>query len=297
MLHLMRGMSAENAGVRAPVRADLERARETFEELGERWGLSAALNGLASLSITEGDDATALALQTESLELIGEINAFSSAAQIQIGRAQLLDRLGQSREAGELLEKVLEEARSSGSAMSYFVALLGLTEHHRQIGETDLAWQYLETAGAEFTDGWNGPPQLLAFRESIAAMLYLDAGDPESARAALGRAFQYGLITRDMPIQARMAVGAARYADAVGQAGLAMRLLGVSENMLGAQDLSDTERAALVARLRERPDYESCYATGKSATREENQVLVARTLGVSEDLLDDRLSVIQTLRP
>jgi hypothetical protein len=100
-----------------------------------------------------------------------------------------------------------------------------------------------------------------------------------------------------MPIQARMAVGAARYADAVGQAGLAMRLLGVSENMLGAQDLSDTERAALVARLRERPDYESCYATGKSATREENQVLVARTLGVSEDLLDDRLSVIQTLRP
>jgi predicted ATPase/DNA-binding SARP family transcriptional activator len=297
MLYLLRGMSAENAGVRAPVRADLERAREAFEELGDRWGLSAALNGLASLSVTEGDDTTALRLQNEALELIREINAFTNAAQIQINRAQLLTRLGQTDEARRLLLEVLESAQRSGSQMSCFVALIGLTEHHRAAGEPDSAWRFLRMATAEFIDNWNGPPQLLAFRESIAAMLHLDAGEAEPARAALGQAFRFALIARDMPIQARMAVGTARYAETVGDSELAMRLLGASENMLGAADRSDDERAALVKKLVERPDYASCYAVGKSATRDENQVLVARTLGLSEDVLSDPKAGLHTLRP
>ncbi|MEY9889311.1 putative ATPase/DNA-binding SARP family transcriptional activator [Catenulispora sp. MAP5-51] len=297
MLYLLRGMSAENAGVRAPVRADLERAREAFEELGDRWGLSAALNGLASLSVTEGDDTTALRLQNEALELIREINAFTNAAQIQINRAQLLTRLGQTDEARRLLLEVLESAQRSGSQMSCFVALIGLTEHHRAAGEPDSAWHFLRMATAEFIDNWNGPPQLLAFRESIAAMLHLDAGEAEPAREALGQAFRFALIARDMPIQARMAVGTARYAETVGDSELAMRLLGASENMLGAADRSDDERAALVKKLVERPDYASCYAVGKSATRDENQVLVARTLGLSEDVLSDPKAGLHTLRP
>ena len=297
MLYLMRGMAAENAGIREPVRADFERARVLFEELGERWGLSACLNGMASLAITAGDDAQALELQTQALELIREINAYSSAAQIQIGQAQLLSRLGRPDDARELLEQVLEAARNSGSQMSCFVALIGLAEHSRQAGDRDRAWYYLRMAESEFVENWNGPPQLLAFREAGAAMLYLDADEPEPARRALARAFQFGLITRDVPIQGRMAVGAARYADAIGQTELAMRLLGASEGMVGAQDHSDSERVALVKKLKERPDYESCYAVGKNAARDENQVLIARTLGLPEDVVTDPKAGLQTLRP
>ena len=297
MLHLMRGMSAENAGDRSQVRGDLERARAAFVKVGDRWGLSAALNGLASLAITDGDDATALALQSEALDLIREINAFTSAAQIQIGRAQLLTRLGQTDAARTLLEEVLESAQRSGSQMSCFVALLGLVEHHRNSGELDRAWHYLDMANMDYIDTWNGPPQLLAFREASAAMLHLDAGRTEPAREALGRAFRYGLVARDMPIQARMAVGTARYAEAAGDTELAIRLLGVSEQMLGAADRSDTERVVLVNKLAGRPGYESCYAAGKNATRDENQVLVARTLGLPEDVLADPFDGLHTLRP
>ncbi|MEZ0115589.1 putative ATPase/DNA-binding SARP family transcriptional activator [Catenulispora sp. EB89] len=297
MLHLMRGMAAENAGVREPMQADFERARALFEEIGERWGLSACLNGMASMAITAGDDAQALELQTQALDLIREINAYSSAAQIQIGQAQLLSRLGRPDDARELLEQVLEAARNSGSQMSCFVALIGLAEHSRQTGDRDLAWHYLRMAESEYVENWNGPPQLLAFRESGAAMLYLDADEPEPARPALARAFQYGLIARDVPIQGRMAVGAARYADAVGQTELAMRLLGASEGMVGAQDHSDSERVALVKRLKEHPDYESCYAVGKNAARDENQVLIARTLGLPEDVVTDPKAGLHTLRP
>jgi predicted ATPase/DNA-binding SARP family transcriptional activator len=296
MLHLMRGMSAENAGDRGPVYADLERAREIFEELGERWGLSACLNGLASLAITEGDDQAALVLQTKALDLIQEINAFTSATQIQIGQAQVLSRLGDTDSARDLLEEVLQGARRSGSAMSCFVAMIGLVEHHRQSGEPERAWYYLRMAEAEFVETWNGPPQLLAFREGVSSMLYLDAGQIEPARAALARAFRYGLIARDMPVQARIAVGVARLADTIGDPELAMRLLGVSENMLGAQDHSDTERVALVKKLGARPDYDSCYAVGKDAAREENEVLLARTLGVPDDFLADPKRT-HTLRP
>ncbi|MEY9862178.1 putative ATPase/DNA-binding SARP family transcriptional activator [Catenulispora sp. GAS73] len=297
MLYLMRGMAAENAGIREPVRADFERARALFEEIGERWGLSACLNGMASLAITAGDDTQALELQTQALELIREINAYSSAAQIQIGQAQLLSRLGRPDDARELLEQVLETARNSGSQMSCFVALIGLAEHSRQAGDRDRAWYYLRMAESEFVENWNGPPQLLAFREAGAAMLHLDAGEPEPARPALARAFQFGLITRDVPIQGRMAVGAARYADAIGQTELAMRLLGASEGMVGAQDHSDSERVALVKKLKEHPDYESCYAVGKNAARDENQVLIARTLGLPEDVVTDPKAGLQTLRP
>ena len=130
--------------------------------------------------------------------------------------------------------------------MSCFVALLGLAEHHRQFGELDRAWHYLHMANTEYIDTWNGPPQLLAFREASAAMLHLDGGRTEPAREALGQAFRYGLIARDMPIQARMAVGTARYADAVGDTELAIRLLGASEQLLGAADRSDAERVVLV---------------------------------------------------
>ncbi|MBS2534733.1 AfsR/SARP family transcriptional regulator, partial [Catenulispora sp. NF23] len=297
MVYLMRGMSAENAGVRAPVRADLERARKTFEEIGERWGLSAALNGLAQLAITDGDDQTALGLQRRSLELIREINAFTSASQIQIGQAQLLARLGQNDDARELLEEVLADAQRSGSAMSCFVALLGLAELHRHIGEREQAWDYLRMAEVEFIEDWKGPPQLLAFREATAAMLHLDDGEAEPARAALCRAYSYGLITRDMPIQARMTVGTARYAEATGQTEVAIRLLGAAEEMLGAADQSDTERLALEARLHDRPDYESCYAVGKNAARDENRALVARVLGLPDDVLTDPEVMRQTLRP
>jgi tetratricopeptide (TPR) repeat protein len=296
MLHLMRGMSAENAGDRGPVYADLERAREIFEELGERWGLSASLNGLASLAITDGDDEAALVLQTKALELIREINAFTSATQIQIGQAQVLSRLGDTETARTLLEEVLEGARQSGSAMSCFVAMMGLVEHHREIGQPERSWYYLRMAEAEFLESWNGPPQLLAFREGLSAQLYLDAGQTEPARTALAQAYRYGLIAHDMPIQARVAVGVASYADAIGEPELAMRLLGVSENLLGAQDYSDRERVALVKNLGARPDYESCYASGKNATREENQVLLAHTLGVSDDFLADPRRA-HTLRP
>lgn len=295
MLHVLRGMSAENAGRRDEVRADMETARAVFAELGDRWGLSACLNALAQLAVTEGDDQQALDLQNEALELIREINAFTDAAQIQIGRAHLLHRLGRHEAARELLEEVLDAGRRSGSVMTAFVALVGLVEHHRLRGERESAWYYLRQAEADIADEWNGPPQLLAIREGHRAMLHLDDDDPEAARRALARALQFGSVARDMPIQSRVAIGVARHAQYSGDVELAARLLGVAEEMLGAVDNSDLERQALIAEIGTHPEYEAWYARGRNGVREENQLLLAHTVGLTADDLG-RLPA-HTLRP
>ncbi|MFL6110308.1 MAG: BTAD domain-containing putative transcriptional regulator [Catenulispora sp.] len=295
MLHLIRGMSSENAGARDLVHADLEQARARFAELGDRWGLSACLNGLAQLAVTDGDDARALELQDEALELIREINASTDAAQIQISRALLLSRLGRHREAQELLEEVLAAARRSGSAMGALVALVGLIEHHRRAGQAGEAWRYLHMAEAAFAEEWQGPPQLLALREGSRAMLLLDAGQTAAARPALARALRFGSVARDMPIMSHIAVGAARYAHAAGDPELAARLLGAAEEMLGAVDRSGLERRALVDELSGLPEYESWYAIGKNTARQESRALLARTVGLPEEDLG-RLPA-QTLRP
>ncbi|GAA1981443.1 BTAD domain-containing putative transcriptional regulator [Catenulispora subtropica] len=295
MLHLMRGMSAENAGRRDEVRADMVKARDAFAEVGDRWGLSACLNALAALSVTEGDDQTALALQDEALELIREINAFTDAAQIQIGRAHLLHRLGRHEAALELLEQVLDAGRRTGSLMTAFVALVGLLDYHRQLGDREQAWYYLRQAESEFADDWNGPPQLLAIREGHRAMLHLDDGEPDAARLALGNALQYAAVARDMPIASRVTIGVARYALVTGDAELAVRCLGIAEEMLGAVDRSDVDRQALVAELEALPEYESWYAKGKNGVREENQLLLAHTVGLAADDLGKLPA--HTLRP
>ncbi|NUP49742.1 MAG: AfsR/SARP family transcriptional regulator, partial [Catenulispora sp.] len=287
MLQMMRGMSAENAGRRADVRRDMEQARRVFAGLGDRWGLSACLNALAALAITEGDDQTALELQDEALELIREINAFTDAAQIQIGRAHLLHRLGRTAAARELLLEVLEAGRRSGSPMSAFLALVGLIEHHRLLGEREAAWHYLVQAEAEADteQTWPGPPQLLAIREGHRAMLHLDDGDTGDARDAFARAFRYATVARDMPIQSRIAIGIARYADAIGDVPLAARVLGAAEEMLGALDHSDQDRQALIARIDGHPEYKSCYTEGKNGIRQENQLLIAHLVGLADDEL------------
>ncbi|NUR60801.1 MAG: AfsR/SARP family transcriptional regulator [Catenulispora sp.] len=282
MLHMMRGMSSENAGRRAAVRDDMEQARRVFTELGDRWGLSACLNALAQLAITEGDDETALRLHDEALELIREINAFTDAAQIQIGRAHLLHRLGCHEAARDLLLEVLESGRRSGSPMTAFVALVGLIEHHRLLGERDSAWHYLQQAESGAPE-WQGPPQLLSVREGHRAMLHLDDGDTAAARGAFGRALRYSAIARDMPIQSRIAVGIARYAYATGDVRLAARVLGIAEEMLGAVDNSDQDRRSLIAEIGRHPEYEACYAEGRNGVRQENQLLLAHTVGLTAD--------------
>jgi predicted ATPase len=294
MLLLMRGMSAENAGQRATVRADLEAARDEFARVGDRWGLSATINGLATLAITNGEDEEALALQAEALGLIQGINAFSDAAHIQMTQCMIMFRMGRKDEALALLQDILEAGRRSGSAMTIYSALVGFAEYHRLEGDTAAGWPYLEEAENEGAQIGNGPPQIMALRDVCAGLMHLLDGDVEASRTRLARSLEHGLVSHDMPVMSRVTVAVGCFADATGDPELAVRLVGLAEGLLGAADRSDVDRDRLVGKLRgsmAEDVFEACYTAGKTTAREEGRPLLARALGVPLDVQESEPSV------
>ena len=280
-LHLLRSMSAENDGDLVIQRADLVEAHARFEELGERWGLAATLNGLASIAIGEGDAAAALRLHDEALSLMREINATDDAAQTQMVRATLLARLGRTQEARALLEEILEAGRRSGSGSTVFMSLYSLAELARASGDVEAALAYLRESDIAKNEPWHGPPQVLAIRDVCAAHIHLARGDLVPARRSLTDAFQHGQIAIDMPVLSRVAIAVGCYIAACGDSLQAARVLGVAAGLRGAQDLGDEDRRRLDERLRaELGDtvVDDAYEVGRAMPREESQALLARIL-------------------
>ena len=73
MAVMMAAMFRENEGDVEQMAADLAVALEGFRAIGDRWGTSLALRGLASYQSHSGDHEGALESLTEALRLIGEL--------------------------------------------------------------------------------------------------------------------------------------------------------------------------------------------------------------------------------
>jgi tetratricopeptide (TPR) repeat protein len=280
-LHLVRGMAAENAGDLVRQRADLAEARARFQELGERWGLAATLNGLATIAAGDGDAEAALRLHDEALALMREINATDDADQTHMLRAALIARLGNAQEARALLEEILDSGRRTGSDGTVFMALYSLAELARSTGDIEGAWAYLLTPDTAKNVPWPGPPQVLANRDVCAAHLHLAAGDLEAARERLLDAFQLDQIAIDMPVLSRLAIAVGCYIADRGDALRAARVLGIAAGLRGAEDLGDQDRRRLDERLRPvlgDAVFDDAYAAGRATAREECRALLARIL-------------------
>ena len=280
-LHLLRGMAAENGGDPAGQRADLAEAYARFRALGERWGLAASLNGLASVALGDGDAAAALRLHDEALSLLREINATEDAAETQMFRAALIARLGDAQQARALLEEVLESGRRSGIGTVVFIAHYRLAELARSTGDVEGAWAQLRAMDAGRNEQWPGPPQVLANRDVCAAHLHLAAGDLEAARERLVSAFEHGQIAIDMPVLSRLAIAVACYVADRGDTPLAARVLGIATGLRGAPDLGDEDRRVLEDRLRSTlgdAAFGDAYEAGRATPREQCQPLLARIL-------------------
>ena len=287
MLHLMRGMAAENAGDLATQRRDLQEARRRFAQIGERWGLSATLSALAAMAMADDDTTEAMHLQDQALTLLREINAADDAAQVQMMRAFALARTGAMQEARALMESILESGRRNHSQPSVLMAYLGLADIERKEGDTGASWEYIRASQELTRDHWQGPPQLLAAREITVALLHLAAGNDEAAadraRPALHEAFRLGRMAHDMPVLSRIAVVTACYAAALGDARAAARTLGAAVALRGGTDLGDPDRAdvtdSVQAQLSE-AEYEEAFASGQALTRYEALEFIAEFLGV-----------------
>ncbi|MEY9861690.1 putative ATPase/DNA-binding SARP family transcriptional activator [Catenulispora sp. GAS73] len=296
MLHLMRGMAAENSGDLVTQRRDLLEARRRFTLIGERWGLSATLSALSAMAMADGETHEALRMQDEALALLREIKATDDAAQVQMMRAFALARTGALQEAKALVTSILESGQRNHSYTSMLMAYVGLADIARREGELDAAREYLRASHNVTRDHWQGPPQLLAVREISAALLYLTPGgalkagdsdtdtgvDTERARLRLHEAYALGSIAHDMPVLSRIAIAVACYADTLGDPTAATRALGTAFALRGGTDLSDPDRAdvthSVEAQLGE-AEFEAAFASARGMTRQEGLAFLADYIG------------------
>jgi predicted ATPase/DNA-binding SARP family transcriptional activator len=302
MLHLMRGMAAENSGDQQRQRADLQEARRRFALIGERWGLSATLSALAAMAMADGQMHTAIGMQDEALALLREINAADDAAQVQMMRAFALAGTGEMEQAKTLLATVLESGRRSRSQPAMLMAYVGLADIARREGDMAAAREYLHASHELTLEHWAGPPQLLAAREISSALLHLAEGLPDAAasaasaasavdavdaaRAKVIEAYRLGTVAHDMPVLSRIAVVVACYADAVGDPATAARALGTAVALRGGEDLSDPDRADVtvsVQRQLGQQAFDTAFAAGRAHSRAEGLAFMAGYLGIDTD--------------
>jgi tetratricopeptide (TPR) repeat protein len=273
MAVMMSAMLHENEGDVDTMAADLHLALDGFRSLGERWGTSLALRGLAVHAGAHGNHQQAVDASTEALRLIGELGTTEGTSQLlgqrALSRAELDDLDG----AREDLQQAMRMAEEAGSRSSESMALIGLANLARRTGRLDEALDLAQRAYAK----------LDLHAERVAphgqAMVLAQLGRVEVARGDLATAWEHSrealelaLTTEDMPLLASIVEMAADVELLAGDAELAARTLGLAAALRGVRTVADSDirssfdraRAALGAER-----FEAIYQTGTSQTRDD----------------------------
>ncbi|MFE3450739.1 BTAD domain-containing putative transcriptional regulator [Nonomuraea sp. NPDC059194] len=185
----MRGLShaglafmRQNLGMPDEAWAHLERSLEAFRALGERWGSTLALSGMADLAYQEGDHAAAVELAGQAEALAEELGAVEDLADFGCRKADAVAHLGDLAEAEWQYLRVVELATRTGARETLARAHLGLGGVAMSRGELTEAKALMEQALKECPTAWYSAEDtrmriMLGLGEVAQA-----AGDVETAR-------------------------------------------------------------------------------------------------------------------
>ncbi|MEV6875646.1 BTAD domain-containing putative transcriptional regulator [Amycolatopsis sp. NPDC051128] len=256
------GLRAMMAGDPAGAEEGLREGAAQFRALGERWGLSMALDHLSQLLTWRGDHDAALPLMDEALGLMHEIGATDDAADL-IGR-RAWTRLLQGDHAGARAdyERAVATARRSGMPESRAAAYIGLANLSRHEGDLVTARSLNERALAECTGGSFAAESVRAAAMISLGWLSCVEGRPDEA----ARLHRSALLTaRQWHAGDVMAFALEGLAGAAAQPEQAAVLLGAAAAVRGTAISGDPDassvRARVVAALGAK-DFERAYGAG-----------------------------------
>jgi len=249
MLRLLRAFILENDGDAVGMRADLLAAASAFRELGDRWALSIALTPLAEAQAMEGDTAAAIAALEESIRLMRELNPDDDVGHQRVRLAALRAECGDVARAHADLTELLELGDRPGSTRNVAFALVILGELARYAGDLDEAQQRYEAAAAKLAFAPLAPPQIRAMIDSAMSYLAQARGDLPAAARYAAAALEAAMEARDMPVVAKVGVGAARVHLLRGDPLRAARALGATEALRGMPDRSNRDSESLAESL------------------------------------------------
>ncbi|SFW51222.1 BTAD domain-containing putative transcriptional regulator [Amycolatopsis australiensis] len=241
------GLRAMMAGDLAAAEEGLREGAAQFRALGERWGLSMALDHLSLLLTWRGEHDAALPLMDEALGLMSEIGATDDAADLICRRAWTRLLAGDRAGARADYELAAATARRSGMPESRAAAYVGLATLARLSGDLAACRDLCERALAVCTGGSFAAETARA--SALIALGWLAAveGRPAEAAALHRDALLTGRRWHAGDVVAFALEGLAGTAEAPEQAAV---LLGAAAGVRGTAIAGDPDASSVRARVR-----------------------------------------------
>jgi tetratricopeptide (TPR) repeat protein len=249
MLRSLGGMIRENSGDADGMLRDLTAAADGLREVGDRWGLSATLAGLADAHSKRGNFAAAIAAIEEAIRLLRELNPLDEVGYQQVWLGVLRARTEPERGRAELERYIAEHPGPEAGRQTSF-ALMALADLDRMEGDLDRARELLTEAWRRQGEAPLVAPQFRALLRVADAYVGIAAGELVAAAELLADATEHARFAQDMPVLASVAVGTAGWYAAAGDPDRAAEALGVAENQRGTADRTNRDAERLERELR-----------------------------------------------
>ncbi|MGZ0150099.1 BTAD domain-containing putative transcriptional regulator [Kribbella sp. WER1] len=266
-------MFRENEGEVSEMAADLTVALAGFREIGDRFGQSMALRGLAGYQASTGDHAAALESLIEALRLIEELGTTEGVNQLLGSCAMSRVELGDYDGARADLQRALQLSDETGSRGGEAMAYMGLAKVEFRLGRIEEARELAERAYATLDlDAERMAPHGQAVMLGQLSRIYASTGDVGKAQQCAREAIGLALGTEDMPVAAAV-VEIALHADLLtSEPAEVARVFGLAATMKGLRTIPDADVQRLVDQLRDalgNEAYEAAYAAGATVPRDE----------------------------
>ncbi len=262
--HTIRGHALINLGLVDEVEEVFGAALREFRALGERWGLSLTLVGLAEITLWKGDPLTAKSYVEEALGYSLDFDSHDDASFLRIRLANAYTVAGDEARARAELDAAIRGARRRGASEDLAFVCYALGEFARRDDDLTAARTHFEAAIGHLTQG--GPPQFGAMIHSQLGLIHAIEGDVDAALARHIEALRLAILVHDAPSVGQTLVGFADLAVRSGEPERAATLLGAAVAVRGAEDRSLTEPPRVERIAREAigdERFEEAFALGR----------------------------------
>jgi predicted ATPase/DNA-binding SARP family transcriptional activator len=269
---MFRGNLYENEGDVTAMRADTGAALVLFERIGDRWGLATTLSTQAQLHVLDGCLELAISAYSRAMRYMQEIGATSDEAFLHVRLSDLHLRLGNLDEARRQAALVNSARVHAGSRMQRMLSDTMSANIARLVGDVEQMNYYhrelsTQLGGLGDVHPMNG--HLSAITLATLALLSISVGDLAAAEASLVQAHVAGVGTKDMPVLANVGGAVALWSETVGLPQDSAEILGASDSLRGAADVTSLDVIALTASLRATlgTDFDIHYERGRMMER------------------------------